>query len=389
MHPHMPTPESAADQVDRLATRAVAELDRVAKCGPGTRPPHLAQLDAVLREAVQQARQAQAGSAAVDRDSDLWKLREPGYLRAIVEHPVPRPGSTLPLVPVVLTWGILGIAEYGYVKDFTSIDAVARPSFFADWMTQPLWRGPVGLSFAIVLTVLVIMWRHRGPAKAQDLADDVDRVVHSLEVDLLAPLAVLRARLGPVQVEEHTRQAAIELSAAARLFSGATSRLANSTTVVDRLVAGVERLIATLPELGKQAERLAEVREELDRTAAVITSRLDPLATVVADVSGAAEAAQRAVDVSERVLSRSSEQLAESRSISDQYVGHTEALAAAQAPFTAVADVVAQAAGRLDSTSALLQKTVVELGKVVNEVNWLALVSDGLRAADDQHEDER
>ncbi|MCX2949693.1 hypothetical protein [Lentzea sp. NEAU-D7] len=384
-----PGPETPADQVDRLATRAIIELDRLAKCGQDTRPPHLAQLSAVLGEGVQQARQAQAGSAAVNRASEVWKLREPGYLRAIVEYPIPRPGSTLPLVPVVLTWAILGIAEYSYVKDFTSIDAVARPSFFADWMTQPLWRGPVGLSFAIVVTVLVIMWRHRGPAKAQNLADDVDRVVHRLEVDLLAPLAVLRSGLAPLQVAEHTRQAAVELSAAARQFSGATRELAGATTVVDRLVAGADRLIATLPELGKQAERLAEVREELDRTAGVITSRLDPLASVVSDVSGAAEAAQRAVDVSERVMSRSFEQLVESRSIADRHVGHTEALAAAQAPFTAVADVVAQAAGRLDSTSALLQKTVAELGKVVDEVNWLALVSDGLRAADDQHEDNR
>ncbi len=313
-----PPNQSAASDVDSLVTTTMTRLDRVAGTSPRDRPAHLAQLDAVLRAAVQQAKQAEAGSSAVDRDSDLWRLREPGYLRGIADHPVDRPSSTLPLLPVVVTWAFLGYAEWTYVNEFASA-ADGPTSFFADWMTQPMWRSPVGLSIVIVVTVLVIMHVYRKPAKAQKRADEIDRTVHRLEVDLLPPLTVLRASLGPVQVEEHTRQAAVELGVAAKLFTSATVKLADSTAVVDRLVAGVERLIAALPELGQQAEKLDEVRRNLDETAQLITTQLEPLATVVSDVSGAAESAKEAATRSDAVLDRANAQLADARSVAERH----------------------------------------------------------------------
>ncbi|WP_367129151.1 hypothetical protein [Saccharothrix sp. HUAS TT1] len=378
--------QTAAAEFESRVTAAIDELDRVAGTSPGRRPAHLAQLDVVLRAAVQQARQAEAGSSAVDREADLWRLREPGYLRGIAEHPVDRPSSTLPLLPVVVTWAFLGYAEWSYVTEFAASPSAEPSSFFADWLAQPMWRSPVGLSVIIVVTVVVLMGVYRKPAKAQRRADRIDRIVHRLEVDLLPPLTVLRAGLAPVRVEEHTRQAAVELGAAAKLFTSATVRLAESTTVVDRLVGGVERLVAALPELGAQAEKLDEVRRDLDRTSRLIGAQLEPLASVVSDVSGAAEAAREAVVRSGVVLERADAQLADARSVAERHERHQEALTAAQQPFTAVADVVAEAAGALGRTSALLQKTTDELRATVGEVNWLAMVSDGLRHADEQHD---
>ncbi|CCH32258.1 hypothetical protein ABZ816_34135 [Actinosynnema sp. NPDC047251] len=378
--------QTAAAEFEGLVGAATTRLDRVAGTSPGHRPAHLAQLDAVLRAAVQQAKQAEAGSSAVDRDADLWRLREPGYLRGIADHPVDRPSSTLPLLPVVVTWAFLGYAEWAYVTEFASSPAAGPSSFFADWLAQPMWRSPVGLSITIVVTVLVIMHVYRKPAQAQRRADEIDRVVHRLEVDLLPSLTVLRAGLGPVQVEEHTRQAAVELGAAAKLFTSATVKLAESTAVVDRLVAGVERLVTALPELGAQAAKLDEVRRDLDQTARLIGTQLEPLATVVTDVSGAAESAREAVIQSGVVLERADAQLADARSVAERHERHREALAAAQQPFTAVADVVAGAAGSLDRTSALLEKTIDELRATVDGVNWLAMVSDGLRHPDERHD---
>ncbi|GAA3883097.1 hypothetical protein GCM10022243_54640 [Saccharothrix violaceirubra] len=389
MFPNMPDPdeESAAVRVDKLVTAAMRRLDRVTGTHAGNRPPHLAQLDAVLTAAVHQAKQAEAGSSAVDRDSDLWRLREPGYLRAICDHPVDRPGGTLPLVPVVLTWALLGYAEWTYLDDYASAPAADRPSFFADWMTQPVYRSPVALSLAIVATVAVIMYKYRAPARAQRVADEVDRIVHRLEVDLLPPLTVLRGALGPVKVEEHTRQAAVELGAAAKLFTTATARLAESTAVVDRLVAGVERLVTALPELGAQTGKLEEVRRDLDQTAQMISTGLAPLQDLVSDVDGAAKAAKEAVDRSETVLGRAAGQLADADEVAQRHAGHRAALTAAQAPFTAVADVVDKASSRLDATSAQLQEAVSELRKTVAEVNWLVMVSDGLRHGEGEHTD--
>ncbi|GAA1335677.1 hypothetical protein GCM10009660_15610 [Catellatospora bangladeshensis] len=383
--PSAPVPESAADQVGRLVDKALADLDRITGSAPATRPAHLAQLDAVLREGVQQARQLEGGSTAVDRDSDLWRLREPGYLRGICDHPVDRAGSTLPLWPVVLTWGALAYAEWNFLQDHRATPVAQRPSFFADWMSQPLLRGPFGLSLAIVVTVLIIMVRYRKPARAQSVADEVDRIAHRLEVDLLRPLTVLRARLGPVRVEEHARQAAVELAASARLFTTATAKLADSTAVVDRLVSAVERMVAALPDLGEQSGKLDEVRARLDRTAQVITTQLDPLASVVSDVTDAAESARTAVDRSAEVLLRAEGGLAEAREVADRHDGHRQALAQAQQPFADVAEVVSAAAGRLGDTASLLQETVTQLRATVDGVNWLAMVSDGLRDAEERH----
>ncbi|NKE63334.1 hypothetical protein FXN61_44080, partial [Lentzea sp. PSKA42] len=211
----MSEPLSAAAQVASLTRTAMSTMDALAGVSPANRPPHLAQLNGVLVVAVRQAQRVELNPATADQDADLWRLREPGYLRAICEHPPTHPNNVLVLLPVVLTWSALGVAEWRYVQQYTSSDAASRPPFFSDWLAQPWYLGPVLLSLVIVVTVLWIMLNHRRTWSSQRRADAIDRVAHRLEVDLLEPVAILRAQIGS-SPEQQTRQAAATLAEAAQ-----------------------------------------------------------------------------------------------------------------------------------------------------------------------------
>ncbi|MFJ8964756.1 hypothetical protein ACIRG5_35750 [Lentzea sp. NPDC102401] len=375
----MTEPLSAARQVAALTKAAMSTMDRTAGVSARNRPPHLAQLHGVLEIAVQQAKQVETNPAAADRDADLWRLREPGYLRAICEHPPAHPGNALVLLPVVLTWSALGVAEWRYVEQYTSSDPGARPSFFADWLSQPWYLGPVMLSLVIVVTVLWIMLNHRRTWSSHRRADTIDRVAHQLEVDLLPPLAVLRAQLGTSSPEQQTREAAATLAGAAQRLGEASSRLAAASEVVDRLGAVARELVAALPDLARQVDAFSAVQQRFGDQAREIVAAVAPLETVVADVGVAAALAREASVTSGEVVRAATVQTSLAHDLSTRNAAHRDLLEEAQKPFSAAADSVAGAADRFQATVSALQETTGKLRETIREVNWLAMVSDGLR----------
>jgi hypothetical protein len=373
------------EQIGSLIERALTRLDRIAGVRPGHRPAHLDQLALVLSAAASEASKADDDPNGVTRDADLWRLREPGYLRAICEHPVARPGGAVVLLPVVLTWIALGVAELLYLKQYTATTAANRPPFFADWLAQPWYRGPVTLSAVIVLTVVWIMIRHRRPAREQAVADRLDRVVHRLEADLLPPLTILRARLGPVSVADTNRRAAAELSQAASRFLTATEQLAGAMAVVDRLGVAADRMLTAVPELHAQTSQLAELDVRLSRSVGEIAGQIEPLTKAVGVITTAESAATGAAARSEAVLGEARARLAEASAVASQTAEHQSVLSQAQQPFADAAGTVASAAAKLDATVTVVRDTATQLRDVIKEVNWLALVSDGLRHPEPEH----
>lgn len=370
---------SAAEEISSLSSATLSTMDRLAGVSAAARPPHLAQLAAVLEVAVQQARQVELNPAGADRDADLWRLREPGHLRAICEHPARHPNNVLVLLPVVLTWSALGAAEWRYVKEFTSSSSGSRPSFFADWLAQPWYLGPVMLSLVIVVTVLWIMLNHRRTWSSQRRADAIDRAAHQLEVDLLAPVTILRAKVASSSPEQQTRQAAATLSEAAGRLHEASSRLATASAVVDRLGEVARSLVDALPGLARQVEALSAVQQRFGEHAGQVVAAVAPLENVVADVGAAAGLAREASARSGEVVREAAEQTSLAHDLSERNAAHRELLEEAQKPFSAAADSVAGAADRFQATASTLQDITARLRETIREVNWLAMVSDGLR----------
>ncbi|GLZ40796.1 hypothetical protein [Actinokineospora sp. NBRC 105648] len=366
-------------QVGALISAAVKELDRVAGVTPATRPAHLRQLGLVLAAAASEAGQADRDPTRLDRDADLWRLREPGYLRSICEHPVARAGNALVLLPVVLTWIALGAAELFYVQQYTATPAADRPPFFADWLAQPWFRGPVVLSAVIVVTVLLIMLGYRRPAAQQAAADDIDRIAHNLEADLLPLLTILRSRSVTPPVADAARTAAADLSQAAAQIRSATEKLSESLAVIDRLGVVAGRLAETVPGLREQTDRLADLDTRMTQTVAEISRQAQPMTEAVAVVSGAAAAVDGALTRSETVLREATARLDQAEAIGNRTAEQQTVLSRAEQPFTAAADTVAAAAGKLGETVTAVLDTATQLRETVKDVNWLAMVSDGLR----------
>lgn len=375
---------SAATAVSTLTRDAMTGLVGLSGVDPARPPAHMAQLDAVFSVASEQAWQIANRSSVVPADADLWRLREPGYLRAICDVPLPRTSSTLPLAPVVVTWTALGGAEVLYLVDYLSTDIAKRPPFFAHWLAQPFYLSPVVLSVLIVLTVVWIMFRYRRPARAQHRADATDRLVQRLEADLLRPLAVLRAAL-PVTAEAGQTRMAAELTTAARRFGGAAERMSASVATVESFSTAVSALLAGLPDLGAHVTRLSEIEQRVQRGITAMAGAVAPVTTVVDDVGKAATVAATAVRQAGDVLVESGRRLAEAR-VLDRATAEREAVvAAAEQPFTAAATLVEAAARGLDKATAALHRTSTELRTAIDDVNWLAMVADGLRVAEAGH----
>jgi hypothetical protein len=373
----------AANMIAEQVQRATGEMDRVAGVArPHHRPPHLAQVNSVVEVAVGQAFQVVPEPERVERDAVLWRLAEPGFLRGLCEHPVPRQPGALVLVPVLSTWGVLGYAEYQYVKEFEKADVATRPPFFTHWMAQPMFEGPLLLSLAVVVSLVVLSALYGRPYLAQRRAQTIDEIAHRLENEMIVPVNALRAAMPPPNADGQLREVAGELQMAARRFDGAARHLAGSVEVVDRLGAAVDRLLAGLPDLEAHTSRLAGVGIEIAQSADMMAEQARPLTSMIVDVGKAADTADQAAATSERVLGQSIARLDEARTVMTTTAGHQEALAAAGQPLAAAATTIESAARGMDATVHALHKTSQALSDTIKEVNWLAMVSDGLRHAD-------
>jgi hypothetical protein len=236
------------------------------------------------------------------------------------------------------------------------------------------------LSVLIVLSVVWIMFRHRRPARAQDRADATDRLVQRLEADLLRPLTVLRAAL-PVTAEAGQTRMAAELTTAARRFGGAAERLSASVATVESFSTA----ISTLPDLSTHITRLSEIEQRVERGVAAMAAAVAPVTTVVDDVGKAATVAATAVRQAGEVLDESGRRLVEARALDTAAAEREAVVSAAEQPFTAAAALVEAAARGLDKATAALHRTSTELRTAIDDVNWLAMVADGLRVAEAGH----
>ncbi|MBM7773990.1 hypothetical protein JOD54_004194 [Actinokineospora baliensis] len=379
----MNTAEAAhsVDQLTTLAARELTVLNRASR----TRPAHLAQLDALFELAKAQAKQVAAGSGQVERDADLWRLREPGFLRAVCDVPLPQPGASLALIPVVLTWAVLGGAEVMYLNSDLAPEVADRPPFFAYWLSLPVYLGPLLLSALIVATVLGIMVRYVKPARARKRADATDRRVQRLEADLLRPLAVLWAARPAADGSEHVQRLGAELTTAARRFGAASERLAGAVTTVQELGTAVSKLLDGLPHLGAHAVQLGEVQQRIERDTATLAEVTAPMTALAADVGKAATTAATAAAKAAQVLDTFTAELTEARALVTATAEQRTAVDSAEQPFTSAAAHVESAARDLGPVTAALRKTSEQLRDAIHEVNWLAMVADGLRAADAEH----
>ena len=383
-------PASSVDRVAQLARTVVDHLtatqDRLPVLG-GARPdagaPHLWQLDRVIRTARMQAEQIELrGPAGADPQSDLWRLREPGYLREISEHPVVRPNGVLVLVPVALTWLILGIVEFRYASTYTDIAVDQRPPFFADWIAAPFYRGPVALAGVIVLSIVWIMYGYGQAKRAQDRADALDVGMQQLEAQLYDPLTELRALVTPPRSDDLTSRAADALFHASVRIDHASDQLVGSVELVDRLGSMISRLVAAVPKLEEQATQLAGLDDRFRQTAAQVADSARPVVELGSKTAGAATAATEAAIKSEAAVTKAAEQIVAANQLGERTAEFGHTLAEAKRPFVDAAGTVARAAAQLDQTSELLAKTVDGMRQTIDQVNWLALVADGLRDGD-------
>ncbi|MEJ2857633.1 MULTISPECIES: hypothetical protein [unclassified Saccharothrix] len=373
----------AAKQVEDLTQGAVHELTAVHR-GSGSPRTHLAHLSALFDVATRQARQVVDGRP-VEVGAELWRLREPGMLRAVCEVPIAQPGGVLALLPVAITWGLLGVAEAMYLTGDLGADPNQRPPFFAYWLSLPLPLSPLLLSLLIVVTVVILMFRYVKPARERSRAERADGIVHRLEVALVEPLAVLwDARLATEQGEQ-TRRLAVELTSAARRFGGAAERLDAAVATVERLGDAVSRLLDGLPHLGAHVTRLADVEQRIGRGAEVLEVAVRPVAELVGEVSRAASSAGAAVVRAEDVLARADTVVGEARSVSAVTAGHREAVGSAEQPFAAAAALVESAARDLGAATGTLHETSKHLRTAIREANWMAMVADGLHATNGTH----
>lgn len=381
---------SAGASIGRLIRDAQNRIDRLAGATAKSRPPYLAQLAEVLRIAGHEAAAAEKnGPDTLDPDALLWRLREPGYLRAICDHPVPRPGGALVLLPVALTWGILGAAEVIYANRYPDA-AAERPSFFAAWLAEPWQQGPLLLSAVIVVSALMIMIGYRRSSRAQRRTDAVDQAVQELEAALLPPLTVLRSRVGSQKnVTMRSNQAADSMLEAAKQLGRAADQLARSMPTVERLGAVIDQMVAALPTLEQQNQQLADVDRRLAETTTGIAEQLGPVITMVTDAASAATAAREAAVGSVSAVTTARKQLDTAHELAARTADQQASAERAQLPFVAAADKVVGAADKLAAVAATLHETAGALRHTISEVNWLAMVADGIRDNDNRHLDNR
>jgi hypothetical protein len=352
----------------------VAVLDRAARLVGG--PP---QFTAVVAVARRQAKDIADGSLTLahDADLDLWKMREPGYLVALVEPEPPPSRNVQVLLPVLLSWLVLGVAELSHLVRYRDVPADERPPFFSTWMNGPTLLSPVVLSIVIVISVGWLMWRHHRTGADQIEARKLERAVQGIETELLDPLTRLREQ-GLAGTVEGTQQRSAEalLEASGRLQETA-EQLGGSVAAATELRTVLDRMLAELPAVGPEAVRLAGITGEL-RDAG---DRVRADAQSMADLVGVAT--QGAVSL-ETAMTAARDAVARARQIEDRVAEEGAAIHAGVQPFVAASAAVGVAAERLNTTAETLHRAAADLRVALERTRWFSLVADGLRAPGDE-----
>jgi hypothetical protein len=377
-------PQEAAARIDYLAGNALETLDTM-HGGPANRPAHLVQLNTLLEVASGQAWHVARGTAAVEGDAGVWRLREPGVLRAVCDVPLAQPGGALALIPVLITWLVLGAAEGVYIFGDRSGDVAERPPFFAWWLDLPWFAGPLLLSGLVVLTVAVLIVKYVKPARERERADETDRVVQRLEAELLPPISTLWAMRTIADQTELTHKFGLELTSAARRFGGAAERLDAAVSTVERLGEAVGRLLDGLPHLGAHVTRLAEVEQRIGQGTQTLGEAVRPVAELTDDIKRAVQATASATTRAEGALDRSTTALAEANEVGAATAEQRAAVTSAEQPFAVAAGSVEAAARDLGVATSTLHETSKQLRTAIREANWIVMVADGLRAVDPVH----
>lgn len=347
----VPTPRGTdpVGETRAAVDRALAALDRLC---PGPAGDRLAQLRAVLDLGVRQAGWVVTEPRRVDREAVLWRLGEPGYARCLPHSVSVRDNSVLVLAPVLLTWAFLGVAEYNYGRRTGAEDL----SFFAYWMSRPWYLGPVALSAIIVFTVAVIMMTRWRPHRERLLADEIDRIVLGLEIDLMRPVAELRERWSRVESGQELNIAAVEMSASAVLIGQAAEKLAASATTIARMEPVLRDMVERLPGLEEQVAQL----EGLERRVVTATDRLREHLLPLTEMSG------RVADLSGQVGTLSTQLRVTTDEVTDRLRSATVGMGAAveqvQRTTDRFAELTEVMAARVDTATEAVSSAVINAG---------------------------
>lgn len=331
------------------------------------------QLQKVTEVARGQVRQAQ-DDPAVGRDPglDLWRLREPGYLRALVDVEPPRVNNALVLLPVLLSWLVLGLAELAYRR--TTADAGGEPAqpFFAAWMSGPLLLSPVMLSLVIFASVGWLMWRYNSTSNAHADLDRLDREVRDIEIALLEPLVRFRRQCLRSTVEGTQQRSADALFEASRQLRETAEQLTGSLTAAQDLRSVLARLLDELPDVGAQAVRLGRINDELRDAADHVAAETRPLTDLVSTAAEGAVALGAAMASATATMERAQRlesTMAEQNGVVD-VSGH---------PFVEASERMAVATRQLADVARIVHETSATLCDAVQRVNYFSLVVDGIR----------
>lgn len=377
-----PDRPTAARAVSALLSSMLGELSR----RPDAARPNGRQLGALLRAGRAEADRIALGDPPTP-GATLWRLDGPGSLRDAADRVVRRASTVAVLVPVLLTWLLLGAAEAYYARQHAATAPGLRPSFFADWMSAPAWRGPAALSALIVLSLGLIMLSYARAARDQRAADDLDRWAQEQGTTLVVPLERLRSAVAAADSTDRSGRA---LTQAAHRMEAAATSLAGSRGVVDQLgrtlaglASSVGELSRAVPELGRQSAALGETDMRLRAAAADLDRRAAPLVEAVHTVESAAEAARAAGHDAGRARDEAADLADRTAELAERAEHFRSALAEARAPVTAAGETMTSTSDRLAETATTLATTAADLRAVVRRVNWLGLVADGLRHPDD------
>lgn len=343
------------------------------------RPAHaraLRRAHTVLTVALRQLRELPAKPHLVqDPTLELWRLREPGFLRDLVEQPPVRVSGVRVLVPVLATWVLLGFFEWRYIEDQAGIAPAERTPFFTRWMDNVWYLSPVGLSVVVVISVLLVMAGYWRAGAAQRVQDEFERQAEDFEPELLPSLALLREQYLGRGTDDVQQAAAEAVWAAARELRGAAETLGGSVGAAADLRVVLDRLLDRLPEVGEQAARLGTLTARFEEAAEFVAEEAQPLLTLVNQAGNTATALDHAMTLAAEMVQRA-------RDLSEETHRSNGTVDLSREPLVVASRQVQTAVERMDALVASLGSVADALNEAVQRANWISLVADGLRAGD-------